>query len=29
VGIVSNTFELRVPMEIDLKVADTWADAKG
>ena len=29
VAIMSNAFELRVPMEIDLKVADTWADAKG
>jgi DNA polymerase I-like protein with 3'-5' exonuclease and polymerase domains len=22
-------YELRVPLEIDLQVADTWADAKG
>ncbi len=29
VSIMSGAFELRVPMEIDLKVAETWADAKG
>ena len=24
-----DAYELRVPLEIDLQVADTWADAKG
>jgi DNA polymerase-1 len=28
-SVMSNAFELCVPLEIDLKVADTWADAKG
>ncbi len=29
VSIMKGAFDLRVPMEIDLQVADTWADAKG
>ena len=28
-SIMRDAFELRVPLEIDLQVADTWADAKG
>ena len=27
--IMSDAYELRVPLEIDLQIADTWADAKG
>ena len=27
--IMRDAYELRVPLEIDLQVADTWADAKG
>ncbi len=28
-AVMRDAFELRVPLEIDLQVADTWADAKG
>ena len=28
-AIMRDAYELRVPLEIDLQVADTWADAKG
>jgi DNA polymerase-1 len=27
--VMRDAFDLRVPLEIDLQVADTWADAKG
>ena len=27
--IMRDAYELRVPLEIDLQIADTWADAKG
>ena len=29
VAIMRDAFELRVPLEVDLQVAETWADAKG
>jgi DNA polymerase-1 len=29
VAIMRDAFELRVPLEVDLQVGDTWADAKG
>jgi DNA polymerase-1 len=28
-SVMRDAFDLRVPLEIDLQVADTWADAKG
>ena len=27
--IMRDAYELSVPLEIDLQIADTWADAKG
>ena len=29
VAIMRDAFELSVPLEVDLQIADTWADAKG
>jgi DNA polymerase-1 len=29
VSVMKGAFDLRVPMEVDLQIAETWADAKG
>ena len=29
VAVMRDAFDLRVPLEVDLQVARTWADAKG
>ncbi|MGZ0220172.1 MAG: DNA polymerase, partial [Acidimicrobiales bacterium] len=29
VSVMKGAFDLRVPMEVDLQIAGTWADAKG